>query len=166
MVKIKYAIIGAGVLIAGICLFIYLSQSEEKKVRKRFDQLSKWASKDQNEDHFTMAGKIKNIGELCARDFMLTIHNSSLSGRYSSKEISGLAARLRLPFTMLTMEFKDIQIQFTEKRRAKVIATAIFSGTLKGGEMVDETFEVGCDLIKFENKWLFASAEVVEVLEK
>ncbi|HUU39804.1 MAG TPA: hypothetical protein VMW42_02570 [Desulfatiglandales bacterium] len=166
MVKLKFVIISIGVLIAGICLSMYLSRSEEKKVRKQFDQLSKWVSKDHNEDHFTMAGKIKNIGELCVDDFTLTIHDSSPSGRYSPKEISGLAARLRFPFSKLSLKFNDLQIEFPDKKKAKVIATAIFSGNLKEGEIVDEIFEVEYDLIKLENKWLFISANVVEVLEK
>jgi hypothetical protein len=166
MVKIKYAIIATVVLIAGIWTFMHFYQSDEKKVRKLFDQLSEWASKEQNEDHFTMAGKIKNIGELCADDFVLTTHKSSTSREYSPKEISGLAAHFRFPFTMLTVEFKDIQIEFTEKRRAKAITTVVFSGNMKGGENVDDTFEVGCDLIKLDSKWLFTAAEVIEVLEK
>jgi hypothetical protein len=166
MVKVKYAIIGTMILIAGIFIFIYFFQSEDKKVRKRFDQLSEWSSKDQGEDHFTMAGKIKNIGESCAEDFMLIIPEKSIVRKYSPKEIPGLAARLRLPFITLTVKFNDIQIEFTKKKKAKAVATVIFSGSRKEGEPAEDIFEVECSLIKPENKWLFSSAEIVEVLEK
>ena len=166
MVKIKYALTGTVILVVGILLFIYFFQSDEKKVRKLFDQISELVEKKENEDHFTMAGKIKNIGELCVDDFRLTTRRSSTPKKYSPKEISGLAARVRLPFTVLTVKFKDIQIEFIEKRKAKTVSTVLLSGNLRSGETVDDIFEAGCDLVKFEGKWLFASAEVIEVLEK
>ncbi|GAG97653.1 unnamed protein product, partial [marine sediment metagenome] len=40
------------------------------------------------------------------------------------------------------------------------------SGTLKQGDVLDDTLELECSLRKSDDKWLFTAIEVVEVLEK
>jgi hypothetical protein len=169
MVRIKYIIIAVLVVIFGvwgIWAAVHFFQSEEKKVKKQFHLLSKWASKETGENTFTMAQKIKNIGTLFAEHCELKADLISFSGRYTPEEISSYAASARFPFLNLSLQLYDFNVAF----RGEGIANVILAGKLKGrtttGEDVDETRELECALKKIESKWLFSYVEVVEVLKK
>ena len=166
MVRIKYIIIGLLVVIFGIWAAVHFLQSEEKKVKKQFHLLSKWASKETGENTFAMVQKIKNIGTLFAGHCELKADLISFSGRYTPEEISSYAARARLPFSNLSLKFYDFNVAFPEEGVAKVSLTAKLTGRLTTGEDVDETHELECVLKKIEKKWLFSDLEVVEVLKK
>ena len=166
MVK-KNIIITVLVLLLGAAATHYLFQSEEKRVKKQFRMLSKLVSKDQDEDNFTMARKARDIGALFAENCQIESHTSAFSGRYTRQEISRLAARARLYFSILTVRFHDLGIDFPEKQTARVAVTGQVSGTLKGGDPFnDEALELGCTLRKLDDTWLFTAIEVVEVLEE
>ena len=68
MVKLKHAIVAGVAVLIGILAVYYLLPSEEKKVRKQFDLLSQYFSKEQGEDLFSMANRMKNIGRLVAEN--------------------------------------------------------------------------------------------------
>lgn len=166
MVRIKYIIIALLVVILGIWAALHLLQSEEKKVKKQFHLLSKWASKETGENTFTMAQKIKNIGTLFGEHCELKADLIAFSGRYTPEEISGYAARARFPFSSLSLQFYDFNLAFPEEGVAKVTLTGRLTGRTTTGEDVDETHELECALKKIESKWLFSYLEVVEVLKK
>ena len=166
MVSVKKITIGGLVgtlLLAGV---LYFFERQERKIQKRFDQLSKWASKDVEENNLTAARKINGIGSLCAENCHIKAHIHSLSGNYTPEEISSLAAHARSRFSQLSLAFHDLHIAIPEKETAKVNLTARLSGTLAGGESADDTLELVCRLKKLEGTWLFTAFEVVEILEK
>jgi hypothetical protein len=166
MVKIKYIIIVVLVVIIGILAGVYFFQNEEKKVKRQFYLLSEWASKEAGENTFTMAHKVKSIGTLFTEHCEFKADIISFSGRFNSEEVSGYAARARLPFSKLSLQFYDLDVSFPEKGMAKVTLTGKLTGRLTSGEYVDETHELECVLKKIENKWLFSDVEVVEILKK
>lgn len=166
MVKGKHVILTLFVVVVGILAGVYCFQTEGKKIKKQFKLLSKRASKDHDENNFTMAGKVRGIGTLFAENCTIDAHISSLSGSYTRQEISGLAARARLPFSRLSVRFYDLHIEFSEEKTARVTVTAQASGTLRQGELVEDTLELECSVQKHDDKWLFTAIEVVEVLEK
>jgi len=139
MVKIRYVVIAAAMVILGIWVAVYLFPSEEKKVKKQFHLLKKWASKDSGENPFTMAQKIKNITALFDSNCEMIANQYSFSGSYTPEELSGYTARARLPFSQLSLNFYDLKMAFPEKRMAKVSLTARITGKLNTGEDVDET---------------------------
>jgi hypothetical protein len=166
MVRSKYVTLTLFVVIVGILAGVYCFQSEGKKIKKQFKLLSKRASKDHDENNFTMARKARDISKLFAEQCELRAHITSISGSHTRQEISGLAARARLPFSRLSVRFYDLHIEFSEKKTARVTVTAQASGTLRQGELVEDTLELECSLQKHDDKWLFTGIEVVEVLEK
>jgi hypothetical protein len=165
-VKMKYMIVAVLVVIVGIVAAVYLFPSEKRKVKKQFDFLSEWVSKDPGENPFTMAQKVKSIGTLFAKNCRLKAHIESISGTYSREEITSYAVQGRLYFSDLSLKFYDHKIEFPEKGIAKVTLTAKLTGKSKAGEHIDEAHELECILKKIENKWLFTDFEVVEVLKK
>jgi hypothetical protein len=166
MVKIKYISIAIFIVIIGILAVIYFFPNEEKKVKKQFNLLSECVSKAPGENTFTMVQKIKNIGTLFPETCELKVPIHSLSGSYTREEITGYATRGRAIFSQLSLKFYDLHISFPEKEVVKVILTGKLIGRSTLGEDLDETHELECFLKKIENKWLFSSFEVVEVLKK
>ena len=166
MVKKKYLVIGALVVIIGIVLAITVVPSEEKRVKKRFHLLSERVSKSPGENAFTMLQKMKDIGTLFFEPCELKVLDQSLSGSYTRQEISTYAGSARSHSSQLDLKFYDLHIEFPEKEVAKVTLTGRLIGKSKTGEQVDEIRELECFLRKIENKWLFSQIEVVEVLKR
>lgn len=166
MVKMKYLIIALLVLMIGVMAIIYFSQSEEKKVKRQFDLLSEWMSKDPGENVFTMMNKMKSLGSLFDETCELKIPAQSLSGAYGREEIVSYAAHGRSYFSQLYLKFYDFNIIFPERGLTKARLTARLAGRSTVGEHVDEAHELECVLKKIENKWLLSDVEVVEVLKK
>ncbi len=166
MVKTKYIILILLVVMIGIWIALRLSPTEEKRVKKQFHLLSEWGSKDSRESAFTMAKKTKDIGTLFAEACRLEADNASLSGTYTPDEISSFAAQARLQFSEVSLRFYDLDVEFPNEDTAKVLLTAKLTGRLIAGEYVNEVHELTSVLKKIENRWLFSSFEVIEVLEK
>ncbi len=166
MVRTKYIIIAILAAIIGIWAVLHFSPSEEKRVKKQFDLLSEWASKEADENVFTMAKNTQNIGTLFAGECRIKVDMASLSGNYTPEEISSYAAKVRLLFSEVSLRFHDLSVEFPEADMAEVMLTARLKGNLKDGEYVQEIQELACVLRKIEKKWLFTRIEVVEVLEK
>ena len=166
MVKTKYLLIGAVVIIIGIAVIYYFLPSEEKKVRKQFQLLSEKVQKFPEENALTMLRKMKNIGPLFDEHCELKAPSQFLSGSYSRQEISTYAGSARSVFSQLDLKFYDFHIVFLEREVAKVTLTARLTGRSTAGEQVDEIRELECVLKKIEKRWLFSAIEVVEVLKK
>jgi hypothetical protein len=169
MVKVKYILLimmAISIVIAGVWATGIFFQSEEKKVKKQFRNLSEWVSKEPGENTFTMVHKVKNIGTLFAERCGLKTPVEPLTGQYTPEEISGYATLCRSRFIKIDLIFYDLNVEFPEKELAKVILTARLTGTLTTGEYVDEARELQCVFMKIQKKWLFSDFEVVEVLRK
>jgi hypothetical protein len=169
VVKLKHAIVAGFVVLIGILVAYYLLPSEEKKVRRQFELLSQYVSKEPGEDLFSMANRVKNIGRLFADPSEFKIEGDpfySFSGSYSREELSAYALRGRSYFSKLSLKFHDLKVEFSERETAKVNLTARLTGKSIAGENVDEPREMLCVLKKIEKRWLFSSFEVVEVLKR
>jgi hypothetical protein len=166
MVKIKYLLMGALIVIIGIILVLTVFPSEEKRVKKRFHLLSEWVSRSPEENSFTMLQKMRDIGTLFFEHCELKAPDESFSGRYTRQEISAYAGSARSHFSQLDLKFYDLHIIFSEKEVAKVTLTSRLIGKSTTGEQVDEVRELECLLKKVDNKWLFNQIEVIEVLKK
>jgi hypothetical protein len=154
------------ILFITLVLAVSCAPSEEKKVKKQFELLSKWVSKDSRENAFTMAKKIQNITTLFTDDCTISVPEESLSGTYSRNEISRYAGQARLRFSKFSLRFTDYHIDFPEAAMATVNLTVRVTGQSTAGERVDEIRELRCVLRKSEDTWVFRSIEVVEVLKK
>ena len=84
MVSVKRIIVAALVVIIGVFAARYIFQSEERKVKKRFNLLSDWVSKDVDEDNFTMTRKTLGIGTLFAGKCILKTHIHPIAGSRGS----------------------------------------------------------------------------------
>ncbi len=166
MVKKRYLLIGALIVILGIVLATTLFPSEEKRVKKQFRLLSEWVSKSPEENAFTLLQRMKNIGTLFDMHCKLKVPDQSLSGTYTREEISTYAGSARSHVSQLDLKFYDLQVVFPEKELAKVTLTARLTGLSTAGERMDETRELECLLRKIENKWFFSQIEVIEVLRR
>jgi hypothetical protein len=166
VVKLKHILIA--LVAVGLCLFavLYFSPSEEKKVRKQFDLLSEYVSKDSNENAIAMANKMQKLGSLFGDSCELQVAVELLSGTYTREEIASYAARARTRFQKVSLGFHDLEVTFPENGVAKVTVTARLTGQTRAGEQIRETRELECLLKKRENKWLFNHIEVIEVLRK
>ena len=164
--KLKYILIA--IVAVGLCLFavLYFSPSEEKRVRKQFDLLSEYVSKDSDENTIAMAHKMQKLGSLFGDSCELKIAVEVLSGTYTREEIVSYAARGRARFSKLSLEFLDLEVTFPEHGVAKVSLTARLTGRTRAGEQMHETRELESLLKKTGKKWLFSNIEVIEVLRK
>lgn len=165
MVKIKYIIITA-VVILGIVVVRHFLQNEEKKVRKQFALLSEWVSKEPNESIVTTSYKIQHIAALFADPCEFKADIIAFTGSYTPEEIAGFAGRSRFYLSNLSLKFYDLSIEFPEQGMAQVTLTATLIGKTKSGEDIDATQELKTALTKPEGTWLFSHVEVVEVLQK
>lgn len=166
MVKIKYIIIAILIVIGVIVAVHHFSQSAEKEVRKQFDRLSEWVSKDPGESVFTTSNKMQNIATLFADPCRFKADIISFTGSYTPEEVSRFVARSRFYFSELSLKFYDLEIDFPEEGIANVTLTAKLTGKIKGGESVDATHEIESVLTDIEDQWLFSEFEVIEVLKK
>jgi hypothetical protein len=166
VVRLRYVIIALVVVGLGLFAVVYFSPSEEKRVRKQFDLLSEYVSKDPDENAIAMARKMQNLGSLFGDSCELQLAVEVLSGTYTREEMASYTARARARFPKLSLEFNDLQVTFPEHGVAKVTLTARLTGQTRTGEQRRETRELECLLKKTEKKWLFSHIEVIEVLKK
>jgi hypothetical protein len=166
VVRLRYVIITLVVVGLGLFAVVYFSPSEEKRVRKQFDLLSEYVSRDPDENTIAMAHKMQKLGSLFDDSCDLKIAVEVLSGTYTREEIASYAARGRARFSKLSLGFHDLEVTFPESGVAKVSLTARLTGRTRAGEQMRETRELECLLKKSEKKWLFSNIEVIEVLRK
>ncbi len=166
MVKLKYILIILVVVGLGFLATRYLFQSEEKRVRKQFDLLSEYVSKEPDENAIAMANKMQKLGSLFGDSCELQVALELLSGIYTREEIASYAARARARFSRVSLEFYDLEVTFPERSVAKVTLTARLTGRTRAGEQMRDTRELECLLKMSEKKWLFTHIAVIEVLRK
>jgi hypothetical protein len=159
-------ILSGFILIAGLLAVVHLYPSEEKKIKKQFSLLAKWISVEQNENVFTIAHKMKNMGDLFTDKVNLKIPDYHLSGEYSRSDIISYASRARLPFSQFTLQFHDFHMAFPDSETVRVTVTGRITGKWLKEEALEETRELDWILKKVGKEWLFREMEVVEVLKK
>jgi len=159
-------ILSSFIVIAGLSAVVHLYPSEEKKIKKQFSLLAKWISVEQNENVFTIAYKMKSLGDLFTDKVNLKIPDYNLSGGYSRSDIISYTGRARLPFSQFTLQFYDFQIAFPDSETARVTVTGRITGKWLQGEGLEETRELEWILKKVGKEWLFREMEVAEVLKK
>ncbi len=166
MVTPRRLVVALLALLIGIFAAARLFPSDESKVKKQFRLLSKWVSRYPSEDPITAVSKAQRLRSLLADNVALKTHIDSLSGDFTSGDLTGLVARLRLQFSRLSVKFYDLRIEFPEEGTATAVLTANVTGRMTDGGYVDEAHELECVLKKKENRWLFSACEVIEVLRK
>ena len=166
MEKIKYIIIAAMVLAAGIIVFLIFSQSEEAKVKKQFHVLAEKMKKTPNETPLIGAARASRIKELFAETCTVHAPAYSFSRDISSQDLPSLVLTTRSRYSEISLEFYDFVIEFPAEDSALVNLTAAMTGKLTPGEYVDDVHELKCELKKTEGIWLFKEIEVVEVLKR
>ena len=144
----------------------HMTQSDKRKIKKRFDLFSGYLLKEGPENTIMMALKVKNIGTLFDKSCLLEVEKYMLTGTYSPEEITSYAATARARFANVELKFYDISIEFPEESVAHISATATLSGTLKSGEIANDAHEIMAEMKKVEKKWLFSQMSVVEVLQR
>jgi hypothetical protein len=166
MVTLKHILLALLIVIVGVWAAFRFLETDERKVKKQFAQLSECVSKKPGESPIVMAQKVKNIGSLISESCEIKSPFDSFSGRNTREEVSAYAARGRSYFSTLDLKFYDLSISLPEKGVANVTLTARLTGTSAAGERLEETRELRCVLKKAEKKWLFSEIEVVEVLKR
>ena len=166
MVRTKTVILALLTVILAVVAWVYLSQSDSKRIRKQFDSLSKLVSKEPGENPITMVTKAKSLGTLFAETCELSNPIDGLKVTYTPAEMSSYAANNRIAFAELSLNFYDFNIEFPEKGSARVTLTGNLKGKLMSGDLIDETREVQCVLKKINRTWLFSEIEIVEVLKR
>ena len=163
---IKHIIIALLVVAIGAVAFVFVFQSEERRVKKQFKSLSERVSKEPGENKLAMALKAKQLQTLFADNCGIRVPSYPISGDYTPQDISSLALTAFSQYSTTSLKFYDMNIDITENGMATVRVTANLTGKLTTGQHIDETHELKCILKKVESSWLFSDFEVVEVLEK
>ena len=166
MVKQKHVVIAVLLFILGVLAVLTLFPSEEKKVKKQFEALSRVVSKAPGENAITTARKVYEIAPLFDENCELMIPADSVSAYFSRAEMTSYVIRARAQFSDLSLTFADISITFPDRRTAKVVLTVKLKGKVVNGDRMDETREVQSTLKKIKRKWFLSAFEVVEVLKK
>ncbi len=166
MVKGKYGVIVVLVVAAGVLVRLRFSETEETRVRRQFDRLSEWVSKDSEETILTAARRSRSIASLFADDCIVVAEDPSLAGAYGREGIVSRVTEVRSTFTRLRLRFYDLRVGIAVPDSAGAVFTARATGRTRYEEWIDETREVACSLVKTDGVWHFARLEVVKVLEK
>ncbi len=164
--RAKYVAIALLVLLTGIWLRARFSESEEKQVRRRFDRLSEWVSKDSGETIVTAARKVRSIASIFAHDCSVVTEEPSLSGAWGREDIANRATQIRSSFTDFRLRFYDLDVAFVGRDSASALFTGRVTGWTRYQERVDESREVTCTLVRVDGEWVLTRIEVVAVLEK
>lgn len=157
------------ILALGITLGFYLHESKEEKVKKQFQFIAKWVSKENaEEDSFVTAERIQNLSTLFANSFSFKGAHSSLSGTYSPVEIATSIALKRRSFSEIQLNFQDIEVEFPDSESAVVHTTAKLTGSStcyeKCGSQTTETLNESYTLLfslkLVEGKYLLDDAQI------
>lgn len=166
MVSVKYTILAAGILIAGIIAFFIFFQSEEEKVIKQFKLIADKIEKEPGENQIIAAANAKKISEMLTDPCRVNAPAYSFSRDISPDELPRFFLAKRSLYSEISLKFYDFLIDFPEKNSALVSVTEIMKGTLKTGEIVEDIHELECTMINIEDSWRLKEISVVEVLKK
>jgi hypothetical protein len=166
MVNKKNIMTVALICVAGIIVFLWLHESDETKIKKRFDALAAEAAKVPDEKNLTAAIKAKKISEMCAESFQVELPSYSITTTFPRSDIAPNILAARAHYSSIAVKFYDINIEFPEEGVADVTLTGSVESRLTSGESVNEIHELRCRFEKMEKDWFFSKIEGVDVLEK
>ncbi len=155
------------ILVAGIGVFawFYFSGSEESEIRKRFDQLSEWSSRDVGENKIMTAKKINNIKSIFADRVRIKAPGKSSSKTYGKQDIARIALAILSQYSRVSTRFSGLGINLSGET-ARAAASASLAGELPSGEEIENVHELECELEKIGGEWLFTAIEVIDDLEE
>jgi hypothetical protein len=166
MVRPKWIIIAALIIGLGIFGAYHFLQSDKRKVKKQFQRLSEWVSKEPGEDRLKWMLKVQKIRRLFADSCTVTDESRSLSRTYSPDEIHAHAVSALSQCSKFTLSFHDFDITLVREGKAEALLTAMVKGKWRSGEDLQDVYEVACALRKVEKEWLFKDIKVIEVLKR
>jgi hypothetical protein len=166
MVNPKNIVIVAVICLAGLIALFWLYESDETKIKKRFETLAEEAAKVSDEKELAAALKAKKISEMCTDPFTVEIPSYSISKTFPKSEIAANILAARAHYASTSVKFYDIAIEFPEEGIANATLTGSVEAKLTSGELINEIHELQCRLEKIEKDWFFARIEGVDVLEK
>jgi hypothetical protein len=166
MVRPKWIITAALIIGLGVFGAYHFLQSDKRKIRKQFQRLSEWVSKEPGEDRLSWMLRVQKIRRLFAESCTVTDESRSVSRTYSPEEIHAHAVSALSHASKVTLSFHDFDITLVQEGKADVLLTVMVKGTGLGGENLQDVYEVACALRKVSKEWLFKDIEVIEVLKR
>jgi hypothetical protein len=166
MVISKNTIILGLILIVGIIAFFWFYQSDEAKVKKRFETLAEEVDKKPDEKEITSALKARGISEMCDKKIDIELPSYSISRSFHKRNIPANVLAARERYDDIAVKFYDLNIKFPKDGLANVDLTASVDAKLTSGETANEVHELNCTLKKIDKDWFFSKIEGVRVLEK
>jgi hypothetical protein len=163
-IKITIALILLAVL--AVLASFYLFPSDRAKIKKQFDSLSNFVSKEKGESALTMAYKVNALATLFADSCSFEFSQNYMTGEFSPEQITSHTTKGRSQFSKISLNFYDI-VPEIRNDAATVETTVRFHGELKdSAKVAEDTREIQCSLKKTDGKWKFTGFKVVEVLKK
>jgi hypothetical protein len=163
---VKKIIVIVLVIVAGVFAYKWLFESEEKKIKKRFDLLEERVSKTGEEARLETGLKTSQIKTMFTDPCLFEIPSENMSRKFKPQDISNAAMAVISRYSQVSLAFHDLQISLNTDTSARAIGTAQLSGVLQSGERVSDYHEIDFKLKKIDDEWFFSSVTVVEVLEK
>ncbi len=166
MVTKKYYVIGLIAVAAGIAFFLFVFETQEKKIKKQFEFVAEKLEKSPGESPLISAGKAKRLVTVFIDPSFIDIPGVSFSRDVSLDDLSTYILAMRSQYAQISMEFYDFFIDHIAEKTAQVTVTTDVQGVLKSGDIVEDIHEVKCTLQESEGVWHFKKIEVVEILKK
>ena len=149
-----------------LLLFWLLSQSEEDKIRSKFDDLSRISSKTEDASTLSDAMLLDDFRQLFASTVALkTGSRGRLAGKYSSQELMQLYGRIRINAKRIILRFENLAFVSINDESATVMAKVYAEGIAKKGKMRKESFRAEVRLNKLEGNWVFEQFVYLDTLE-
>jgi hypothetical protein len=166
MVKTKQMLMAAGLLLAGLIVFLLFYQSDTAAVKKRFAFLADQFSKETSENSLLGAAKAKHIGLMFADTCRVSLPGYDVDRTFERADVQPYVMMARSRYREIAVEFYDFDIVFPQDGLAEVDVTALVRATTTAGEAVQEIHEMVFTLERGEEDWLFTNIESLTVLER
>ncbi len=169
MVNARNAVIFGLLLAIGAFAFFHYFESDEAKIKGRFDQLRVDMQKDPAETELVAAAKARRIGRMFTNPCFLNLPSHSVFGTYSRNDLMSHIMAARSQYQSISMRFYDFTIEMLDDETAAVSFTVIAQALPRGdaGELpYEEVQELTCMLKQSEGEWFFSESEAVDVLKR
>ena len=164
--KIKITMTVILLAVIAVLASLYLFPGDKIKIKKQFEALSNFVSKEKGESAFTMAYKVNALASLFADSCSFEFSQNYMTGEFTPDQITSHATKGRSRFLKISLKFYDI-VPDIRNDVAIVETTVRFHGELRdSAKFAEETREIQCNLKKMDGKWKFTNFKVVEVLKK
>jgi len=155
MINNKTAALAALLVAGAVVGYFLVSQSDETKIKKKFNTLAEKIEKQEGESDLMAAAAANQIEKMFGPSVRIKIPSYSVDQTFPNNEVSPHVLYARSQYTEMQLKFQDFQFQFPEENHAVVGLTANFQAVTAAGEPVDEIHEAECTLEKIDDEWLF-----------